>query len=162
MSAGDSLLHVIGGISHSKVLHSMQSVGQSQILREQEIEIESKALSFWFASAVTLDNGNIILTGGRQTPREAFIWSNLGIWTRLPKLNHGRYGHSSCSISHADNENVIVAGGWDKDGTKIQSSVEIYQLNNPGKGWTEIQSLVSPRTLFTLQVISKGKPSYCL
>ena len=151
ISADESLLHIIGGRSHSQVLQSMQSVGMNKMFEEQQIEIDSELVSSWFASAVTLTTGNIVLTGGRHTANEAVLRSNQGIWTGLPQMIHGRYGHSSCSIFHDDNEHVLVAGGWDREGG-IQATVELYKISKPERGWIEIGSMVSPRTLFTLQV----------
>ena len=128
----------------------MQSVGLSEVFEEQPIEIDSELVSFWFASAVTLTTGNIVLTGGRHTAHEAVLRSN-GIWTRLPQMLHGRYGHSSCSVFLEDNEHVLVAGGWDREGG-VQATVELYKISQPKRGWRDIGRMVSPRTLFTLQV----------
>ena len=144
-------MHIIGGRSHSQVLQSMQSVGLSEVFEEQQIEMNSELVSFWFASAVTLTTGNIVLTGGRHTAHEAVLRSNLGIWTRLPQMLHGRYGHSSCSVFLEDSEHVLVAGGWDREGG-VQATVELYKISQPERGWRDIGRMVSPRTLFTLQV----------
>ena len=130
----------------------MQSVGTNEVFEEQPIEINSELVSSWFASAVRLTTGNIVLTGGRHTAHEVVLWSNQGIWTRLPQMLHGRYGHSSCSIFHEDFEHVLVAGGWDKVGARIQATVELYKISQPQRGWRDIGSMVSPRTLFALQV----------
>ena len=129
----------------------MQSVGTNEVFEEQPIEINSELVSFWFASAVTLTTGNIVLTGGRNTAHEAVLRSNLGIWTRLPQMLHGRYGHSSCSVFLEDSEHVLVAGGWDREGG-VQATVELYKISQPKSGWRDIGRMVSPRTLFTLQV----------
>ena len=130
----------------------MQSVGLNEIFEEQQITIEAGVFSYWFPSAVTLTTGDIVLTGGRHTAREAALRSKLGIWTRLPEMIHGRYGHSSCGVFHEDSEHVLVAGGWDREGAGIQATVELYEISQPERGWIEIGSMVSPRTLFTLQV----------
>ena len=124
----------------------------SEMFEEREITIDSGVFSYWFASAVTLTSGNIVLTGGRHTAHEAVLRSNQGIWTRLPQMLHGRYGHSSCSIFHEDFEHVLVAGGWDKVGARIQATVELYKISQPQRGWRDIGSMASPRTLSALQV----------
>ena len=141
VSTDDSLLHIIGGSSHSQVLQSTQSVELNSMFEERQIEIDSGLVSYWFASAVTLSSGNIVVTGGRQTAQEAVLWTKKGIWTNLPQMIHGRYGHSSCSVFLEGSEHVLVAGGWDKEGAGVQASVEMYQISHPERGWREIEKM---------------------
>ena len=152
VSRNGQQLHIIGGRSHLKSsLGSLQSVGLQEPSEEKQISVEHKKLTSRFASAVTLSNGDLVITGGKMCPRDAFLISgfNLTNWSRLPQMNHGRYAHSSCSLTQDNQEIVIVAGGWSSQG-EAQSSVEMYSFSK--QLWTRCSSLPSPRVYFSLQV----------
>ena len=152
MSKDGRVLHVIGGRSHFKrSLDSMQSITIEEPSKEQRMMVGQKLHSSLFASAVTLSSGDLIITGGKKSPRDAFLISrfNLTNWSRLPRMKHGRFSHSSCILIQDKEERVLVAGGWSEQG-RAQASVEIYSVLK--EQWKDFTSLPSPRVYFSLQV----------
>ena len=153
-------LHIFGGysrnLSQNWAMSTMQSVALHQIREEQEIHLDSESDTNRFAAAVTLKSSDVILTGGKNRPKEVFHLSSL--WgqqnwksDRLADMNNGRYGHASAALFLKGEEYVIVAGGCNGRG-EIQASVEVYIINK--NIWTNLQNLPTPRIYFTLQVDS--------
>ena len=108
----------------------MQSVGLEQTQEEQEMYLDSESDTNRFAAAVTLMSGAVILTGGRNRPREVFHLNNM--WgqqnwksKRLADMNKGRYGHASTVFFLKSEENVIVAGGCNGKG-EVDRHVPAY------------------------------------
>ena len=110
-----------------------------------------KPYSSSLASAVSLSSGDVILTGGQGQGSAAFLLGgpDMDTWTQLKSMLSSRYGHASSRISSAQEESVIVAGGWDSRGA-AQSKVELYIVKQDT--WKQLQDMPSPRVLFTLQV----------
>ena len=115
--------------------------------------IDTKAYSSRLASAVTLSSGDVFLTGGKTQERNAFLvsWDMQGGWTmkQLWRMKHGRIGHGGVTVVVNQEEQVVVAGGWDAVG-QIQDSVEMFSMKT--KAWRMLQPLPTPRTDFILQV----------
>ena len=113
--------------------------------------VDERLHSSRFASVVTLSTGDLVITGGKSNQRDAFLISqaNLTNWSRLPRMKHGRFSHSSCILIQDKEERVLVAGGWSEQG-RAQASVEIYSVLK--EQWKDFTSLPSPRVYFSLQV----------
>ena len=147
-------LHIFGGysrnLSQNWAMSAMQSVGLHHTREEQEIHLDSESDTNRFAAAVTLKSGVVILTGGKNRPKEVFHLSHQN-WKskRLADMENGRYGHASVVFYFESDENVIVAGGCNGQG-EIQLSVEMYSMNK--NIWTNVQNLPTARIYFTLQV----------
>ena len=157
-------LHIFGGysrnISQKWALSTMQSAGLHLVREEREMHLDSESDTNRFSTAVTLNNGAVILTGGKNRLREVF---HLSIWNwkskRLADMERGRYGHASAVFLLEGAENVLVAGGCDGKG-EVQDSVEMYSIKNDI--WTMLQNLRTPRIYFALQVenVYKRKRKY--
>ena len=151
-------------LSQDWALATMQSVGLSHVMEEEEMFLDSESDTNRFSAAVTLKDGSVILTGGKNRLREVFHLSNL--WgkqnwksKRLADMERGRYGHASAVFLLEGAENVIAAGGCDGKG-EVQDSVEMYSIKNDI--WTMLQNLRTPRIYFALQVenVYKRKRKY--
>ena len=153
-------LHIFGGysrnLSQNWAMSTMQSVGLEQTQEEREVYLDSESDTNRFAAAMTLMSGAVILTGGRNRPREVFHLNNM--WgqqnwksKRLADMTKGRYGHAITVFFLKGEENVIVAGGCNGKG-EVEESVEMYSLRK--NSWILLQNLPTPRIYFTLQVDS--------
>ena len=155
VSDDGSLLHIISGYNDFSEdglgLTTMQSVGLQGTRKEKRLGVALKPYSSSLTSAVSLSSGDVILTGGQGQGSSAFLLGgpDMDTWTRLKSMLSSRYGHASSRIGSAQEEFVIVAGGWDSRGA-AQSKVELYSVKQDA--WNKLQDMPSPRVLFTLQV----------
>ena len=159
MTRDKSLMHMIGGYSDQLeddwALPTTQGIGLNGTDTEQPLKIENKIKTSSYASAVSLSNGDVLLTGGRTNSNSVFrlIGPDLVVGIVRSKMKHGRYGHASSVVVLGQKEHVIVAGGWDKRiPGRIHTSVEIY--SNELNQWHPLPELPTARVFFNLQVIS--------
>ena len=156
VSKDKTKLHIISGFSEYAVdgLNSLQSVGLDDWGEERVIKIESTTTTYttFQASVVTLESGDLLVTGGFGQEQSAFLLdtSDITNWVRMCNMQHPRMGHSSARIVLDSKEMVIVAGGWDRR-SEAQASSEIYSLAEDR--WQDIPSLPQARVDFTLKVI---------
>ena len=136
----------------------MQSVGLRGKYEEVKLGMENSTYSSCLASAVTLSSGDVVLTGGRNQAREAFMifGEEFETWKKLSKMSKPRYGHASCRLVVEGEERVVVAGGWDLRG-RAQASVEMYSVSQ--ERWRGLQNMPSPRVYFTLEVFWRATSS---
>ena len=145
-------------LSQDWALATMQSVGLSHVKEEEEMFLDSESDTNRFSAAVTLKDGSVILTGGKNRPKEVFrlsiVWGNQDLFSeRRADMSKGRYGHASAVLNLQGEEKVIVAGGCDGGG-EVQASVEIYSMDKDS--WTMGPDLLTPRIYFALQVENTG------
>ena len=118
-------------------MSSMQSVGLNDRYDEQEIKVAGpgegrrRPYSSLRAAAVTLESGDILVTGGMRREREVFLVSgtDLSQWSRRQDMLEPRMGHASARVVLGRQEKVLAVGGWDKRG-QVQPSTEMY---TPGR-----------------------------
>ena len=145
-------------LSQDWALATMQSVGLSHVKEEEEMFLDSESDTNRFSAAVTLKDGSVILTGGKNRPKEVFrlsnVWGNQDLVSeRRADMSKGRYGHASAVLDLQGEEKVIVAGGCDGEG-EVQASVEMYSTNKDS--WAMGPDLLTPRIYFALQVEKPG------
>ena len=138
----------------ARSISSMQSVGLEGPGQEHKLVVPGGGKEPYcsrMASAVTLTNGDILVTGGKGRGRDVFLLTgqDLRTWVRRQSLLQARRGHSSTVIMLGSEERVLVAGGWD-DRRKALASVELYSVGQ--NNWHTLDPLPSPRGDFTLQV----------
>jgi len=104
------------------------------------------------ASAVTLNSGQILVTGGSGMEKDVFLFNGTEqtVWTHRKPMKEGRLGHASTVTMLAAEETVLVAGGWSRERHPLKS-VELYKVGQDT--WERLQSLPNPRVYFTLQVL---------
>ena len=159
VSKDKTKLHIISGFSEytEDGLNSLQSVGLDDWGEERVIKIEGPATTFSTrqASAVTLESGHLLVSGGFGQEQNVFLVDTFAItsWVRKCDMQHPRMGHSSARIVLDAKEMVIVAGGWDRR-SAAQASAEIYSLAEDR--WQDIPSLPQARVDFTLNVRNIG------
>ena len=159
VSKDKTKLHIISGFSEytEDGLNSLQSVGLDDWGEERVIKIEGTTTTFSTrqASAVTLESGHLLVSGGFGQEQNVFLVDTFAItsWVRKCDMQHPRMGHSSARIVLDAKEMVIVAGGWDRR-SAAQASAEIYSLAEDL--WQDIPSLPQARVDFTLNVRNIG------
>ena len=141
-------------LSQDWALATMQSVSLSHVMEEEEMFLDSESDTNRFSAAVTLKDGSVILTGGKNRLKEVFrlsiVWGNQDLVSeRRADMKNGRYGHASAVLDPQGEEKVIVAGGCDGEG-EVQASVEMYSTNKDS--WAMGPDLLTPRIYFVLQV----------
>ena len=145
-------------LSQDWALATMQSVGLSHVKEEEEMFLDSESDTNRFSAAVTLKDGSVILTGGKNRLKEVFhvsnVWGNQDLVSeRRADMKNGRYGHASAVLDLQGEEKVIVAGGCDGEG-EVQASVEMYDIDKDS--WAMGPDLLTPRIYFALQVENPG------
>lgn len=110
---------------------------------------------------VTLDNGNVILTGGHDKAEgaldlvERYRW-NGGLMEELPRLNQPRWTHACTAFTMDGKEAVIVAGGQISNRPRDSlDSVEIHVLGS--QFWSYMQPLPQARRA-PFMVVVGGSP----
>ena len=141
-------------LSQDWALATMQSVSLSHVKEEEEMFLDSESDTNRFSATVALKDSSILLTGGKNRPKEVFrlsnVWGNQDLVSeRRADMKNGRYGHASAVLDLQGEEKVIVAGGCDGGG-EVQASVEIYSLYKDS--WKMGPGLLTPRIYFVLQV----------
>lgn len=156
VSKDKTKLHIISGFSEYTAggLNSLQSVGLDDWGEEQVIEVDGTTTTYTTlqASVVTLESGDLLVTGGFGQEQNTFFLDTSDI-TKLQRkrdMKHPRMGHSSARIVLDIKEMVIVAGGWDRR-SEAQTSAEMYSPDEDL--WEEIPSLPQARVDFTLKVM---------
>ena len=145
---------MFGGVkgSNNQALPNMQEIGRNDLSAEEQ-NLAPENLSSFLAVAVTLSTGKIFLTGGKNTEKKAFLMgvSEDGVeWTECTNMKYERIGHAGVRILFDQEEQVIVAGGWDLQ-RKAQKTVEKYSFES--NSWKQLSPLPQPRAYFSLQVI---------
>ena len=146
-------MHIIGGFTADDGPNSLQSVGLHDWGDRQVIKMDSTTTthSTYQASAVTLESGDLLVTGGFGQEQNVYLVGSSEItkWIRKCNMRHPRMGHSSARIVLDTKEKVIVAGGWDRRSEALKSA-EIYSVAK--NLWEDISSLPQARVDFTLNV----------
>ena len=146
---------MFGGVekSHNQALPSIQGIGRNG-LSTKEQDLPSENLASFLAVAVTLSSGKIFLTGGKSTERKAFLMMDVSEdaveWTECTNMKYERIGHAGVRILFNQEEQVIVAGGWNLQ-WNAQDTVEKYSFKS--NSWKQLSRLPQPRAYFSLQVI---------
>ena len=123
---------MFGGVekSHNQALPSIQGIGRNG-LSTKEQDLPSENLASFLAVAVTLSSGKIFLTGGKSTEKKAFLMMGASEdaveWTECTNMKYERIGHAGVRILFDQEEQVIVAGGWNMQWT-AQDTVEKYSF----------------------------------
>jgi len=160
VSGDRSILHILSGYgtrNTGRSIYSMQSIDLKGTKKEHKL-VETGGNVNWrynsrLASAVTLANGDVLVTGGKVAGRDVFLLTgqDLQTWTHRQSMIQARLGHSSIQIMLGSEEHVMVAGGWDAQHVP-QSSVELYSMGDDS--WQSLPHLSSPRVDFTLQILN--------
>ena len=144
---------MFGGVerSNNQALPSIQGIGSNGLsAKEKDWSLES--LASFLAVAVTLSSGKIFLTGGKNTEKKAFL---VGIsedavdWTECSNMKYERIGHAGVRVLFDQEEQVVVAGGWNLQ-LQAQDTVEKYSFES--NSWKQLARLPQPRAYFALQV----------
>ena len=103
------------------------------------------------AAAVTLDNGAVVVTGGRVSENQVSISLTTSSikWKKRQDMLEGRKGHAAAAVSLDDLDLVIVAGGWGDKGKELDS---VHMYNTQLDKWIALPRMMAPRVDFSLQV----------
>merc|ERR1711915_396862 len=111
-------------------------------------EEEQTPTEFRLSAAVTLETGDVLVSGGKGRESQLWMWSPSSSqrWQRKRNMTEGRKGHAAAAINTSD---IIVAGGWNERGHEL-SSVYLYSLVEDE--WREMPSMPKSRVDFVLKV----------
>ena len=88
-------------LSQDWALATMQSVGLAHVKEEEEMFLDSESDTNRFSAAVTLKDGSVILTGGKNRPKEVFRLSN--VWGSQDLVREEVNRKNTFSFGHCPN-----------------------------------------------------------
>ena len=151
VSAGGDLV-ILGGYSDFSFedqyqLATMQRVGNlTGPQKEQQL-----SHSFRLASVVAYSNGQMLITGGKNSESKVFLLSfdSSELLHQRQGMKQGRSRHAGALVTIGQEEQVVVAGGHNVADNTIDS-VETYSRSS--NSWSQLPSLPQPRADFMLWV----------
>lgn len=152
--AGIALLGVVGAVVAVAVFGEDQEI----VVAEEVVGEWSEASSLnevrGETSAVTLDDGRVMVVGGglgdRALPAVELFDPDAGGWTGTGALAQARRGHTAVVL---DDGRVLVAGGL--AGGQVLDSAEVF---DPADGsWESAGEMTQPRLGHTMTVLGDGR-----